>query len=661
MKTDSVQIHRRTRFVLALLAASVLTPRILAQFTQTGAGPFDYNTSGNWSGGIINGIFSETPTTAQQVTFATNTALTTGLTFSLGGSSTSITLLGNGSNVALTLAGDISVSGTASGITLGAASPNNLSVDLGGTDRTFTVNSGNTLTVQNAISGSNAVTKAGTGTLTYSGTNTYSGTTTVNAGTLSLNANGTLASGSNLVVDSNAASTTALLSLGAGFTQTIGTLTLGGAGGTTTSTNNVTLGAGSTLTLGGTLTFDATGNPLTSTISGGTLALGGSRTMSVADSTTQNADLNISSAITGSGDSLTKTGTGRLQLTGVNTYDGGTILNGGVIFVGATNALLSTGAVTINNLLGATSTMGFNTGAGGNNTIGALTFGGTGASSSSQNDIQINTSTLNLNGTVTYNATGNPHGSTISPLGTGALALGTSRTFDIGNSSSTTTELTISAPVSGGSLTKIGAGTLRLSGANTYTGGTIASAGGLVVTNTTGSGVGTGALAIQSGAFLNGTGFIGGATTIQSGGIMGSGGTGGTAGTLTFTNGLTLNDGAVFNFQLGSTSDKFVITGGILTGATTSGSLTINLTAGPGFAPGNYTLVDFTSAAGTSSLDLADFTLGTQISGFTSSLAFSGSTLQLSASAIPEPSTYAAIVGLAALGFGAWRRRRSVA
>src|SRR5262249_27516643 len=45
-----------------------------------------------------------------------------------------------------------------------------------------------------------------------------------------------------------------------------------------------------------------------------------------------------------------------------------------------------------------------------------------------------------------------------------------------------------------GKLVTAGTGTLRLTGANTYTGGTTVSAGTLLVSNTTGSGTGTGAV-----------------------------------------------------------------------------------------------------------------------------------------------------------------------
>ena len=67
-----------------------------------------------------------------------------------------------------------------------------------------------------------------------------------------------------------------------------------------------------------------------------------------------------------------------------------------------------------------------------------------------------------------------------------------------------------------GSLNKIGTGILTLSGANTYTGGTILTGGGLVISNATGSGTGTGNVTVQAGK-LGGSGIIAGATTIGTG------------------------------------------------------------------------------------------------------------------------------------------------
>ena len=72
----------------------------------------------------------------------------------------------------------------------------------------------------------------------------------------------------------------------------------------------------------------------------------------------------------------------------------------------------------------------------------------------------------------------------------------------------------------GGSLTKVGDGTLTLSGANTYTGGTYVSGGILVIANSSGSGSGTGTVTVESGGTLGGTGMISGPLTVDSGGLV---------------------------------------------------------------------------------------------------------------------------------------------
>ncbi len=70
-----------------------------------------------------------------------------------------------------------------------------------------------------------------------------------------------------------------------------------------------------------------------------------------------------------------------------------------------------------------------------------------------------------------------------------------------------------------GPLMKVGSGTLTLSGANTYVGGTAVTGGALSVTNLSGSATGTGPV-IVSGALLGGTGIIGGAVTIGNGAFL---------------------------------------------------------------------------------------------------------------------------------------------
>ncbi len=660
--------QRRAAGVLGCLLACACAVGARAQFIPTGAGSYDYNTVANWNAATINGTFTQTPAAAQIVTFGKDTTLTTGLNFNLGGVSPVFSFKATGGDRTVTLGGNVSVSGNATSVSFGSVTVGQkLNVNLGGADRTFAVFGSNALTVSNGISGSNALTKAGDGDLTLAAPSTFSGPTTINAGALILTANAALASGINVVVNATATNTTAQLVLGTGVSQTVGTLTFGGSGGQSSATNNVILNSGSMLTLSGTVNVldsgERTGNWGIHDI--GTLNLGGNRTFAIADSAGSFNELNISTPITGTG-SLIKTGAGTLSLNGSGSWTGGTIINGGELWLNATGILPSSGPVTINHTDGGARAylrLGDNV----SQSIGALTFGGAGASSSSNNELELSKgSVMTLGGTVTVNATGNPFTSRISGVGT--LALGGNRIFDIGGSSTAMTGLAVATVISGvnQSITKIGTGTLKLGGANTYSGGTVVSAGGLVASNETGSGVGTGSLMIQSGAFLFGKGIVGGATTIKAGGILGSGGMSGnisdSAGNLTFTSGLTLNDGAIFKFKLGTVSDKITLTGGVLTGATTPGSLTINLDAGTGFSAGTYTLFDFSSGGTTtSSFDVADFTLGTTISGYSYNLALNGgsSMLQLTASAIPEPSTYAAIFGALALSAAGWHRRRA--
>jgi fibronectin-binding autotransporter adhesin len=201
------------------------------------------------------------------------------------------------------------------------------------------------------------------------------------------------------------------------------------------------------------------------------------------------------------------------------------------------------------------------------------------------------------------------------------------------------------------SLVKTGTGTQILSGSNSYTGTTSVNAGTLLVNGANGASVVT----VADGATLGGSGSFTGLTTIQSGAHLAPGNS---PGTLTFSGGLTLNTGSILDFELGTSRDLIAVTGGILTGPSGTGGVILNLSNSGGFAAGTYTLFDFTTGGTTTSdFEATDFALGSTISGFTYSLALSGNSLQLTASAIPEPSTYAALAGLAALGLAFYRKR----
>lgn len=65
------------------------------------------------------------------------------------------------------------------------------------------------------------------------------------------------------------------------------------------------------------------------------------------------------------------------------------------------------------------------------------------------------------------------------------------------------------------SITKTGAGTVVLSGANTYRGTTTVDTGTLLVNNTTGSGTAAGSVTVNNAAILGGTGSIAGAVTLN--------------------------------------------------------------------------------------------------------------------------------------------------
>jgi fibronectin-binding autotransporter adhesin len=349
------------------------------------------------------------------------------------------------------------------------------------------------------VSGTGGIIKNGAGTLTLSGNSTYGGASQLNTGiTILTNNNGlgaigtgtTVASGATLQVQNTITSAEPLSLAGTGS---------GGIGALNNGANNNTMSGAIVQSADATITSTAG----TLTLSGGLNNAGFVSTFDGAGTT------NDSSVITGAGDVI-KNGSGTLQLSGAasNTYGGTTFVNAGIVdlnktpglnalpgpvIIGNNDGTASNDVVRLlaNNQIPVTSAItvtssgllnlnNFNDGIGGLLINSGTTSGG---------NVTTGTGTLTLGGDVSLTVFGTgASGATIA----GNLALGgVTRSFDIANGTSAS-DLTVSAIISDGGgasgVTKIGAGTLVLSGANsnTYTGTTTVNVGQIDLNKTAG-------------------------------------------------------------------------------------------------------------------------------------------------------------------------------
>lgn len=564
----------------------------------------------------------------------------------------------------------LTLGGSATNINMAAATADltlNCALSLG-FDSTWDVQTGRTLTVAGSVAGTNALTTADAGTVILSsGANSYSGNTTIGVtSTLKLGAANVIPNGD----DKGSVTVAGTLDLNA-FSETLNGLTGAGtvdtvAGGTPTltlgSTNYSATFTGIIQNTAGTLSVTKTGSGRqnlvgANTFSGpvlvnqGWLVVGESNaplanvsSITVADDATfgaygdqvdidvpvtlgaGNPTINIVAPITPLNGGATTaqrplrlnggiTGTGNVVFKGVNpynwsgvinvsncTYTGSTLMtcdpipgialtnnNNVIVQLMEDDALPTATVLTMDGDIGPEGASGFGRACdlflnGYNQTLAGLT--NVTRTLRAQRIINRNSqaaATFTLNNSANYEFSGWLGASSGGSLGAG----------NAGNNLS---------------LIKSGSGTFTLSktNGNTYANGTTINGGTLLVNNITGSGTGTGDVAVNTGGTLGGTGSIAGNVAVNAGGALAPGAS---IGTLTLSGTLTLDALSTNTFEVdGSapTNDVVVLGstvtyGGALkivpTGSFTVGQ-TFTLFSGAGATnPSNFASVTSTGAA----------------------------------------------------------------
>ncbi|CAN5370372.1 hypothetical protein BH10PLA1_BH10PLA1_17130 [soil metagenome] len=333
---------KRVKWLLAaasaasgVVAAGAQTFAATTGFNQTGAGPYDYNVSGNWVSGNINGVWdtSLTLTANQTVVFGADTALSTGLSISYAGAFTLALTSDSATPRTVILGGDIlSAPGLNVAVTIGDAT-NVLNLDLGGATRF--INGGNnnkTINVINSV-GNGSLTR-GFGLVNFSGAVTLGTFSTTAAGTTNFNGNTSFTGAFSVsagVVNNNGNGT-----YGAAIGISAGTLNLNG---TTTSSSGITV-SGGTLNLntgggytggtnitGGIVNVNAAGNLGGNTVGNNVSVSGAVLNLGAATNLGANQTLTIGSTSSALGvlgvafnsvPTFTQNGTGPIVL-GINT------------------------------------------------------------------------------------------------------------------------------------------------------------------------------------------------------------------------------------------------------------------------------------------------------------------------------------------------------
>lgn len=602
----------------AILSAFILSGAI-AQQAFAANRTWSGSTGNLWSAGGAGGNWTElsAPVANDSLIFrgSTNTSTindlaadtviagTTAITFDNTVTSSAFTLSGN----RITLGSSITTTGS-----LASPITHTIGMDmvLNGS-RFITTAANNNINITGVISQIDAtgrsITKQGEGILTLSAVNTQTGATTINNGTLRFGVDSALSTSVN--VTSNGAGRIAILDLN-GFNATIGSLNLGGAGGTATSSNQVLTGSG-TLTLGNNVAVSASGNPTAASLIAGNVDLGAnSRNFTVSDSTGTDVDLLVTAKISSVGGvrAVISNGAGTMKLENVaNTYTGRTeIIGGGVVIAtklanGGIASSIGASGTSAGNLILSNGTLRYE--GAGDSTDRAFSYGTGGA-----------TFDASGSGAVVFTNTNAPTNSGSNNIGRSITLTGT----NTGNNTFSASVADIGTGVV--TLVKEGTGKWVLAGVSTYTGTTNINAGTLVLASTS-SINNSDAVAIDSDATFD--------TTAKS---------------------FVMLSNQEFNFTLDAAGAGSA--GRLVAGALNIGTGVVNLNVIGSLDDSVYILADYTSLTGT------QFQSVTTVAGYTVDYAYNGGT-QIALVAVPEPAAAALLTGgLCAVLFFRRNRRK---